>query len=210
MRVWKSIHPRDRRALAIGSIVLGSALGMSFVVRPLLHARAALQERLRDQRGLLARELELVAAAERPVDRDAASAALVAVEDRLFPDRDPLAATAALVKVVGEAARGQGVLLESIEAGAPEAVGGTLLAVRVDVRGRGDIEGLLRWLTVLEGSKQLLRVEQLGVARVGGGRYQGSTELEVLSLAATVRGFVFAGTDGEGIATIPVGGEHRQ
>ncbi len=212
MRVWRSIHPRDRRALAIGSVVVVSALCLSFVVRPLFHARTAQRDRLREQRGLLARELGLIAAAERlPEDRAAAADALASVEERIFPYGDPLAATAALVKEVGEAARRQGVLLEAIETGAPEATGGggTLLAVRIDVRGRGDFEGLLRWLKDLEGSKRLLRVEQLGVARAGGGGQPDSADIEVLTLAATVRGYVLASADGGGPATTVASGERR-
>src|SRR5439155_3955799 len=208
MRVWRAIPPRDRRALAIGSTVVVSALCFSFVVRPLLHARAALRDRLREQRGLLARESGLIAATERlPADRDAAADALAAVGDRLLPERDPLAATAALVNVVGEAARQQGVLLESIEAGAPEAIGGTVVAVSFEIRGRGDLEGLLRWLAVLEGSRRLLQVEQLGVARAGAGGPLESNDVEVLLLTATVRGFVLAGSDGAGPATVGAGRE---
>jgi type II secretory pathway component PulM len=211
MRVWQAIHPRDRRAVAIGGVVVVSALCISLVVRPLFHARIALRDRLREQRGLLARELGLIATTKRlPADLDAATDALAAVGDRLFPDRDPLAATAALVNVVGEAARRQGVLLESIESGAPEAAGGTLLAVRVDVRGRGDLEGLLRWLTVLEGSRRLLRVEQLGVARAAADGQPDSADVEVLTLTATVRGYVLAGADGGGPATNVASGERRK
>jgi hypothetical protein len=158
-----------------------------------------LRDRLREQRGLLARELGLIAATERrSVDLDATSDAVAEAGNRLFPDRDPLGATAALVNLVGEAARRQGVLLESIESGAPEAVGGRLLAVRVDVRERGDLEGLLRWLKVLEGSRRLLRVEQLAIARERGAAPSDSADLEVLTLTATVRGYVVAGVDGGG------------
>lgn len=210
MRVWRAIQPGDRRALAIGSVVVLSSLCISFVVRPLLHARTALRDRLREQRGLLARELGVIAVSERAsADRDAAADALGGVGDRLFTDRDPLAATAALVNVVGEAARRQGVLLESIEAGAPEAIGGTLLAVRIEVRGRGDLEGLLRWLAALEGSKRLLRVDQLGVARAGAGAQPDSADVEVLSLTATVRGVALAGADGEA-PTAKIAGRERR
>lgn len=211
MRVWKAIHPRDRRALAIGSSVIASALCISLVVRPLFHARSALHDRLREQRGLLARELGLIASTKRlPADRDAAAAALARVVDRLFPNRDPLAATAVLVSLVGDAARRQGVLLESIESGAPEAVGGTLMAVRVDVRGRGDLEGLLKWLAALESSRRLLRVEQLGVARASTGGAPHSSEVEVLTLTATIRGYVLAEGDGGGSTTNVVRSERRR
>jgi type II secretory pathway component PulM len=212
MRVWRSIQPRDRRALAIGSVVVASALCLSFVVRPLFHAHTALRDRLHEQRGLLARELGLIAATDRlPEDRAAAADALASVEERIFPYGDPLAATAALVKVVGEEARRQGVLLEAIETGAPEATGGvgTLVAVRIDVRGRGDFEGLLRWLKALEGSRRLLQVEQLSVARAGAGGQSDSADVEVLTLAATVRGYVLAGADGGGPATNVTSEERR-
>jgi len=209
MRAWQAIKPNDRRALAIGGVVVALALCISFVVRPLLHARTALRDRLREQRGLLARELGLIAVSERlPADLDAAAEALAAVGDRLFPDRDPLAATAALVNEVGDAARRQGVLLESIETGAPEAAGGSVLAVRVDVRGRGDLEGLLRWLAALEDSRRLLRIEQLGIARAGAEGQPDSADVEVLTLSATIRGYVLAA--GDGASTSLASGERRK
>jgi len=211
MRVWQALHPRDRSALAIGSIVVGSALCISLVIRPLLHARATLRDRLREQQGLLARELGLIAAAQHgSADRDAAAVALAGVGDRLFPDRDPLAATATLVSVVGGAARQNGVLLESIEAGAPQRIGGTVLAVQVEVRGRGDLEGLLRWLAVLEDSRRLLRIEQLGVARTSASGQAGSADVEVLSFVATVRGFLLTGSEAVSPTTGVAGAERRQ
>jgi type II secretory pathway component PulM len=191
MTAWRDLHPRDRRALTVGALVLLSGLLLSFGVRPFLHARALLRDRLREQRGLLARELELVAAADRlPVEVGAAERVLDAARDRLFPNPDALSATAALVSAVGDVARREGVLLEVIEAGAPEATGGRLVAVRVDVRGRGDIEGLLRWLAALEGARRLLRVDQLGVARASTGVPTHAADVEVLTLHATVRGYL--------------------
>src|SRR5262249_13075066 len=161
------------------------ALLISLVVRPFLHARATLRYQLNEQRGLLTRESGLIASAEQgPANRIAVTRAVAAAGDRLFTEKDPLAATTALVNLVGNAARRQGVLLESIEAGAPEEIGGALVGVRVDVRGRGDIEGLLRWLADLEGSRRLLRVEQIGVVRTGAEYQPGTKDVEVLSLVA--------------------------
>jgi type II secretory pathway component PulM len=196
VRFWLGFPQRDRRALIAGAVVLLGALCVSFVVRPFLHARDAVRDRLGEQRELLAREWALVAASDGlPAELDSAAVALKAIEYRLFPDRDPLAATAALVSVVSDAARQQMVQVEAIETGAPEVAGVGLVAVRVDVRGRGDLEGLLRWLMALEGSRRLLRVDQLGVARASLGAPTDSADVEILTLTATVRGYVFAAAD---------------
>lgn len=199
MKAWRQLRPRDRRALAAGVLLLAPALVFSFVIQPYRRARAELRDRVIEQRGLLARELGLVAAArEGPSQIETAAQALARRRARLMPGRDPLAATATLVQLVGEDARRNGVLLEAIETRSPESAGGGLAAVRIDVRGRGDLEGLLRWLRAMEGGQRLLRVEGLTVARADAGAEPDSTDTETLLLATAIRGYV-----------LPSGGDRR-
>jgi type II secretory pathway component PulM len=199
MRVWQALSLRDRRAVVVGSAIVMAAVSLSLVVRPLLRTRTALRDQLQEQQGLLTRELGLITTNNRiPEELDAAATALRSVQGRLFPDRDALGATAALVTLVSETARRQGVLLESVESGVPEVVGGNILAVRVDVHGRSDLEGLLKWLVALEGSRKLLRVEQLSITHAGAGSLSDSVDVEVLTLTASLRGYLLADNNAGG------------
>lgn len=194
MKPWTTLGARDRRALVLGACVLVPSLGFSLVARPYLHSRGELRQRVREQQDLLARELFLVAAAhELPTSLHSAVRALANQRGRLLPGNDPLSASAALVSLVGDEARRQGVLLEAIESRAPEPVGGGLVEVRIEVLGRGDLEGLLRWLDAIETGPRLLRIEQLSVARTDAGVARGSADVETLALAADVRGYLLSG-----------------
>ena len=191
MNAWNRLGPRDRRALRLGLLVLAPALAVSFGLKPILRDQADLRARVREQRDLLVRELALangVAALAR--DRDTLALLVRTKGSRLFPGRDPLAATAALVTLVGEQARGHGVLLEAIESRAPAAAGGGLVAVEIAVRGRSDLQGVLQWLRGMETGSRLLRVEQLALARLNDRIATNSRDIEVVTLAAVIRGFV--------------------
>jgi len=193
MRRWARLAPRDRRAVLVGVSILAPVLAFSIVGKPYLHARAVLAEQVHEQQGLLRRELVLVQSVPRlSDDLSAATDALARAHPRLFPARDPLAATAILVSAVSEHARQQGVLIEVIESRPAEYLRDGLMAVQVDMRGRGDLEGLLRWLYAIETGPKLLRVEQLSVSRVGSESPADSLDAETLSFAAAVRGFLMA------------------
>jgi type II secretory pathway component PulM len=194
MKAWTQLRPRDRRALTLGGSILLTAFAFTFGVQPYRRARAALQERVAEQRTLLARELSLLDTAhELPDALENAAADLEERRSRLLPGRDPLAATAALVGMVGEEARHEGVALEAIESRTAEPAGSGLVAVRIEVRGRADLEGLLRWLGALETGPRLVRVDGLTVARSDAGVEPDSADTEALLLAAVIRGYVLAG-----------------
>lgn len=196
MTRW-TLSARDRKAVTLGSLVLVPALGFSLVVRPFLRARRELREQVREQRELLSREVDLVASAHAlPAALDAAARALASQQGRLLPGHDALSASAALVSLIGDEARRQGVLLEAIESKPPEPVAGGLVAVPIEVHGRGDLEGLLRWLEALETGPRLLRVQQLSAARLDAGVPRGSGDVETLILTAAVRGYLLAGEPG--------------
>lgn len=194
MSAWARLGSRDRRALALGALILVPALGFSLLVQPYRRARTELRDRVAEQRGLLARELAVIAtAAQLPGELDRAARALTGRRQRLLPGRDALSATAALVNVVGDDARRHNVLLEAIESRAAESVGGGLVAVRIEVRGRTDLEGLLGWLRTLESGARLLRVDGLTVGRSDAGAEVDSLDTETLLLAAVIRGYVLVG-----------------
>ena len=193
MKPWARLGPRDRRAVLVGAAILGPVFAFTLAGRPYLHARAALVEQIHEQQDLLRRELTLVQSVPRlSGDLTDARRALADARPRLFPALDPLGASAILVSAVSEHARRRGVLVEAIESRPAEYLGDGLMAIQVDMRGQGDLEGLLRWLDALETGPRLLRVEQLSVARIGSGAQADSLDVETLSVAATVRGFLLA------------------
>jgi len=196
MKAWRKLKSRDRRALVVGGSLLVIAFGYTSGLRPYVQARAALSERVVEQRSLLARELSVLRAArDLPGAVERAELALDEKRLQLLPGRDPLSATAALVGIVGEEARRGGVLLEAIESRTAEPVGDGLVAVRIEIRGRADLEGLLRWLGGLEAGQQLLRVEGLTVAQSNAGAVPDSADTETLLIAAIIKGYVLE--DGE-------------
>jgi Type II secretion system (T2SS), protein M len=191
MKAWKQMRPRDRRALTFGGAILLAAFAFSVGIQPYRRSHAALTERVSEQRALLARELSVLETAdELPAAVRDATHDLDGQRLRLLPGRDPLAATAALVGLVGEEARRQGVALEAIESRAAEPVDDGLVGVRIEVRGRTDLEGLLRWLGRLDNGPVLLRIEGMTVARSDAGAEPDSADTESLLLAAIIRGYV--------------------
>jgi hypothetical protein len=191
LNAWTRLGARDRRAVILGVLTLLPALGFALVVQPYRRARAELRDRVAEQRGLLARELALVVAAHRlPGELKDAARALANLRPRFLPGRDPLSATAGLVSAVGDEARRHNVLLESIESRAAESAGAGLVAVRVEVRGRSDLEGVLGWIRSLETGARLLRIDGLTVGRTDAGAEVDSLDTETLLVAAVIRGYV--------------------
>ena len=68
---------------------------------------------------------------------------------------------------------------------------GGLISVRIEVRGRTDLYGLLDWLSALSAGSRLLRLEALTVARTAerDSKAQGP---EILRVGAVIRGYVFS------------------
>jgi len=191
MKALKRLGARDRRALMWGVVVLVPALLGTSVVRPYIRARAVLHDRIAEQRDLLSRELGVLRSAGQHTD-DLQIARNVLEQQRvyLFQARDPLAATAALVAAVGERARRFGVQIESIESRPPERLASGLVGVRIEVSGRGDFEGLLRWLKTAESESRLVRVDWLTVSRAGGSEVVDGSDVEQLGIAAAIRAYV--------------------
>ena len=193
MSTLARLSPRDRRAIVFGGIALGVALLFRMAVRPYLHARAALAERVREQEGLLMKELALAQSASAATnDLSIAVGRLDADRPLLLDARDPIGATASLVGAMGDDARRHGVLVEAIESRPPMPLGDHLTAVQVDVRGRGDLEGLLSWLYGMEQGGHLWRVEQISFARLDGAMPPDSADTETLAFAMSIRGFTLA------------------
>jgi type II secretion system (T2SS) protein M len=188
MSPWRRLAVRDRRALVLGAVVLMPVLLFRGVVRPYARARAALGERVRVQRDLLARELAVLADARSLRERRARlDASLAADAPRLFPGTEPYAATADLVSYVGETARRNRVQVQDLQgrSAAPATQAEGLTRVQVELRGETDFEGVLRLLQTIERGPRLVRVDALAIERSGadpGGR-------ETLTLRAALSGY---------------------
>jgi type II secretory pathway component PulM len=204
------VKARDRRAVLTGALVLAPALLFTFAARPYLRALSDVRARVASQADLLRREEALVAEARTlPARLGQDDRTLASVRSRFVNARDPLAGVAALVGLVGEAARRQGVYLEAVESRPPATLDHGLVALQVIVRGRSDFEGVTRWLRALETAPQLLRVEQLELALIGGGALSpaDSRDVETLAVAANVRAYLLiperAGTPPASVAVGP-------
>jgi len=195
MNAWQRLRPRDRRALSIGGSLLCAAFAFTFGVQPYRRGHAALRDRVAEQQELLARELSVLEAARAlPQAMERAATALDEQRTRLLPGGDPLAATAALVGMVGDEARRHGVLLEAIESRTPEPVGSGLVAVRIEIRGRADLEALLHWLGAIESGPHLIRIDGLTIAQSNASAVPDSNDTEALLVAALIKGYVLGGT----------------
>ncbi|HYT05184.1 MAG TPA: GspMb/PilO family protein [Gemmatimonadales bacterium] len=198
MSALTRLTARDRRALLLGLAVLAPVLVFRGAVQPYARARAALAERLRTQRGLLERELAVLAAADGLPERRERMATLLAADaPRLFPGGDPLAATAELVGYVGDAARRSHLLVQELQSRSVTLVRRTdgLAQVQVEVRGQSDFEGALAFLQALERGTRLVRVDALALERASAS----SGGQEILTLRAGISGYVAA------VAPVPSG-----
>lgn len=192
------LRQRDRRALAVGAAVLVPALLFTLGIRPFAHALAETREQLELQRDVLGRELALLAEAERyPTLMDRAEAVLEARIPRLLPGTDEVTATARLAGYLGEQTRRNRVLLQQSESRPAELLAGSVLAVQVELRALGDLEGLLSFLDALETGGTLVRVERLTIERQDRSGGVGPYTTDPLVMSATVRGFAVQRTDAD-------------
>lgn len=190
-----ALAPRDRRALRIGGWIVLPVLFATLVVRPLGSAWLDRREALDQDRALLARELRLVADAPRDLELlRAERRALDASASRLFGGAEAVSASAELARYVAREASGSKLDLEQAETetmldsaaqlpnGGPAATV-TDQPLRVSIRARGDIEGIVAFLRALEEGDRLVRVERIAISAPEENPEDGS-----LLLTATVTG----------------------
>jgi hypothetical protein len=117
---------------------------------------------------------------------------------RLFEGKDDVMASAELASYLGDVARKTRVFLQdaSTRPAAPMPTG--VRTLRVEIRAESDLLGTLLFLQALERGEKLVRVDRLDITRSA---RAGDTDMEVLSIAATISGFAVpesatASTDG--------------
>ena len=207
------LTPRDRRAVLIGAAVLVPGLLWSLVASPYLSAVADANERLAAERGLLRRELELLASAsEYPKAFDAGAERLLKAAPRLMGGEDDGSASAAMAGYVRRLARMGGANLTRVEPAAAFDAGGGVRALPVAVTGETDLEGLLTFLQLIESGPKLVHVQELRLEAAGGpapmAAYAaptpfytpGNAQPEVITFRFTATAFTLASSKGAAAA----------
>jgi hypothetical protein len=158
---------RDRRALLLGLLILGPALGWIGIVRPWQNALVSLEESAEAEQAILRRERALLREAPTlPVRLDEARTQLARKESRLVRSANPALAEAELVGLVEELAReSRALFLEarSVALGVGEEPPAGLVPIRLNVRVESDFEGILDFLHALESDPLLIRVVGLSM-----------------------------------------------
>ena len=154
-----NLSARDRRAVAMGAMLLVPAVAWSQGVMPYLRAVREAQGELRRERGLLERELQVLAGAGRyPAEFGAGADRLLAEVPRLIGGGDDGAASAALAGYVRGVAQAARVQLSRVEPASSADAGGGVTSLPLEVSGEGDIEGIMTLLHLLETGPKLVHV----------------------------------------------------
>ncbi len=170
LRALDRLAPGDRRAVLLGLGVMVSAVVIIFGVRPSYRALTDARERLAVERGVLARELQLLeSAAVLPKHIEEALRKTAAVDLRLLEAPSRILAEGQLTDLLESSAVLSRVLLREIESIAPargeEPPPGTE-TLRLSVSGESDLEGVLTFLDALESGLLLIRVTGLALEPV--------------------------------------------
>jgi hypothetical protein len=184
---WSTLSARERRTVTIGAAITIVSLSLLYVVRPYRTALADAQDQLVAERATLARERAAVAESRRnPELRRIADSAMQNIRSRLFEGKDDVMASAELASYLGDVARRTRVYLQdaATRPAAPAASG--VRTLRVEIRAESDLLGTLLFLQALERGEKLVRVDRLDINR---STRAGDTDMEVLSVAATISGF---------------------
>ena len=183
----------DRRALRIGMLLLGPMLTYALLVRPYVRTLGDTRTRLADERALLAREHGLVRDAPRfPDRRRRASMALGATWTRIIRGADTISIAASLAGYVSTTAEDAGLLVEQVESRGADSAGNArlagvgLAASTVELRARGDLVRVLRFLAEMETGETFARIERIHIAKTAGPG--DADDQETLSVTATVTG----------------------
>lgn len=182
-----SVSARDARALWFGGLVVLVAFTVAWVVRPSLQRHELISDQLAAQQALLDRERASLAAtgtSGTASDRQDSMAAQIA--ERAFSGADATIASAALVEYVSAIARENDIWLQLTATRAPVAGRAGMYALRTELRGVGDVSGLMRFLHVLEVGPKRVRLEQLDVSSAPAAGDDGTAPL---ALTATIVGY---------------------
>ena len=170
---WLSLSglaDRDRRAILIGLAIIGPAIFYVAAVKPYRAALSDVRAQPAAQRGLLERELGLLASAgTMPAALNDARTQAFRAEARLIRAANQPLAEAQLTGYLEEQAGVSRVLLQELRSvqlarrdQAPEG----LRLIRVSLTGESDLEGVVRFLHKLESGTILVSIKQLTLERI--------------------------------------------
>lgn len=184
----RRLKARDRRALVLGLMLIAPVAGYRLVLAPWLAHTAELRASLTAERGLLARELTVVAEAESlPAVAADLQGELNGARPWLLNGATALAASSILSRDIAVHAGDAGVLIQEVQ-GRDDGDFGVLRVSSVSVRVLGDLEGVQRFLHALENERTLLTVGELSLRPAGVN--DGDLERgQVMSLALVVSGY---------------------
>jgi hypothetical protein len=185
---------RDRRALRFGLWLSAPALLNSFAVKPYIASIRSIENQLETQRGLLARERAILAAAPSVPQRIALErAAYRRTRTRMYSEPDAIAATGALSREVAAAFDDAGMSLQHVETRESTVRAHGVRELTIDIRGEGDFEGILRALASLEAGDRLIRISRITIegGAIGNGRdaNDDASGPQTLTVTATVCGY---------------------
>jgi len=205
---WSTLSARERRTVTLGAAITIVSLSALYVVRPYRVALADAQDQLAAERSTLARERTAVAESRRnPELRRVADSAMQSMRSRLFEGKDDVMASAELASYLGDVARKTRVFMQDASTRPAAPMPSGVRTLRVEIRAESDLLGTLLFLQALERGDKLVRIDRLDITRSA---RAGDTDMEVLSIAATVSGFAVpesstASTDGAAhtVAALP-------
>jgi len=201
----RSLSPRDRRALLLGSAIVGPVLIYMLLVKPYVAAVSDLQREAEAQRALLARELDILARGNSfPRDIERAEQLLSRAQARLVKSADEPIAESELTRYFEDLARSARVLLQEMRATAP---GRTVAppegtrVVRLSISGESDLNGIAKFVQGIETGPLLLDIAEFSIepkpqerARTRDNSFGGLQQRGVLQFRMTVQAFAPAPT----------------
>jgi hypothetical protein len=170
-------------ALAIPAMLYGG------VIKPYVGTIVAARSAVATHRDLLERERAvLVQAPATHGEITEARNVLARADRRLYQDRDPIVATAALSRDVGAALEDAGVQMQRAEAREVVLRRDGLRELTLDLRAEGDLDGILAAIATLEAGDRLIRVSRLAIERSGISPVANGGA-EALTVSATVHAY---------------------
>ncbi len=167
---FDALSARDRRAVAIGLLMIVPAVSYVTIVKPYRAALLETRERSAAERALLERELALLAAKDKlPQTLVSTRKSVQRAEGRLVKAANTTSAETQVTDMLEQIAALSRVLLSEVRSVPPsrEQVGPQgMLSFRIAVRGESDLEGVVTYLHRIEQNPLMLRITELSLENV--------------------------------------------
>jgi hypothetical protein len=197
---FRSLSPRDRRAIMIGAVVLVPALTWSVLVQPYRSTLEDLQDRLAAELALWEREQAVVREASSLSDRiETTRLEITRLEMRLVRADNPALAETEITARLERLARTSRVLLKevrSIPASPRLSTPAGVVPLFLSVSGESDFQGVLDFLRGIEQDHLLLGIDEVSVGPApatggSGGEDASRVQSGAMRFSAVVVAFMF-------------------